>query len=317
MDFRLFFAGFALVAALAGCARSVPGYEDALSCRAPAPDDVRIVWLGAAGVYVGDGNSGVLIDPFVSQANARALDVAFGRALVPDKDAVARTVAKLGPVDAIVVTHSHYDHVLDVAEFARLLEVPVYGSPTTALIVQGHGLARDQIRVMRPGDEIGAKAFRVRVHRGAHGQIILGQVPWPGVATAPVPLGAAASAFRVGQVYVLEIAHATGSVLYTGSAGVVPGMADGFAPAPAVTAVLTLTGRGDTAAYLAATAGAVGAARVVPIHFDDLFTVPQPVPKVLASAEFDEFAETLARTYPDMEFAPQRVGQSCAAFATQ
>lgn len=73
--------------------------------------DVRLSWLGTAGTFISDGETGILIDPYVSRFRISA--VAFRFPLKPDRTLIRNWVEKLGrgKINAVIVSHSHFDHV--------------------------------------------------------------------------------------------------------------------------------------------------------------------------------------------------------------
>jgi hypothetical protein len=63
--------------------------------------------------------------------------------------------------DAIFITHSHFDHLLDAAEAARLTGASVHGSPNTCRILRAEGLPDGQIVEMRAGSVVDQGGVRV------------------------------------------------------------------------------------------------------------------------------------------------------------
>ena len=258
----------------------------------PVDPDVSVTWLGTAGVLVSDGRTDLLIDPFFSRYGL--LKVGLGLPLRPRQDLMDNWLEGLGRqnVRAVLVSHSHYDHVLDAPYFALKTGAVLAGSASTLNVGRGAGLAETQMAQIQPGQPLTFGDFTVRFIESRHGPALFGRVPYPGTIDQPLAQPCKASAYRLGGVYGILIEHPAGTLLHHGSAGFVPGMYDGIS---ADVILLGITGREDTATYLAEVPGKVRPARLIPIHFDDFFTPLDDDIDFLYSAHFEEFFDTAER----------------------
>ncbi len=123
---------------------------------------VGLWWLGQAGVALrGEGLAGartVLIDPFLSPHPERR----FPPALAPER---------AEGVDAVLVTHEHWDH-LDPDALAGIATASpgawfVAPAPVTAQVAERVPAGR--VLGIRPGDEIDVGGVRVRTVHACHG----------------------------------------------------------------------------------------------------------------------------------------------------
>lgn len=281
-----------LATLLAGCA-PLDLYRSRLIKPGPPVDPgVSVTWLGTAGALVSDGRTGILIDPFVSRYGL--LKVGLGLPLGPRQDLIDGWLERLNcqNVQAVLVSHSHYDHSLDAPYFALKTGAVLAGSASTLNIGRGAGLAETQMAQIQPGQPLTFGDFTVRFIESRHGPALFGRVPYPGTIDQPLVPPCKASAYRLGGVYGILIEHPAGTLLHHGSAGFVPGMYDGIR---ADVILLGITGREDTAAYLAEVPGKARPARLIPIHFDDFFTPLDDDIDFLYSAHFKEFFDTADR----------------------
>lgn len=285
----------------AACSRYAIEHPIVARCDAPAEDDLRLRWLGAAGIYLTDGETKILIDPFVSRRTATMGMILRNRPLEPDTRQINALARRLGPVDAIIVTHAHYDHVMDVAGLAGRTGAKVYGSRTARHIVVGHGLSGDRFQITTSGDLLQIGDMSIAVRPGAHGRVVSGHVPWTGKLTTNLWSPAPASAYRMGEIMALQIDHPQARLLYSGSAGAVE---DVFSPPPAdgrpVVSIASVAGWAKSQDYLRRVVTDPGASSVIPVHFDDLFDA-QPVHR------------------PEKAHSPMRIGKPSeyAAFVEQ
>jgi L-ascorbate metabolism protein UlaG (beta-lactamase superfamily) len=138
-------------------------------------------WLGVAGLEFNLDGFTLLIDPFFTRPSLNAL---LANARVPANAALA---AKTVPhADAVLVTHSHYDHVMDVPAIMQHSGALAYGSANTCTILAWHGLAEDRMQHVQSGDCFVTGPFTVEVHPAVHtrlplGRLLDGALPDPGV----------------------------------------------------------------------------------------------------------------------------------------
>lgn len=292
-----------LVTALTtGCASGMERWHAALLPPQPAntAPGLRVTWLGTAGFLISDGTTRLLVDPFVSRAGILA--VALRQALPVDDGRVADWIDRVGAqgTAAVLVTHSHYDHAMDAPAFAQRTGAQVVGSPSTCNVALGYGLAPERctaIAVSTP-TTVTYGDFRVTFRPSEHGPALFGRIPYPGTIDAPLKPPASASAYKLGATYGLVIEHPLGTIVHHGSASWLP---DTYRGVQAEVVLLGLAGRADTAVYVQNVVRAVGAKRVVPMHFDDFFrSLDQPL-RPLVGVNLDEFFTTMAEAHPDIK----------------
>lgn len=122
---------------------------------------MKIQWLGTAGFRFEHDGSVILIDPYLSR-NPDARPV---QALTPGDLASG----KPGPVSHILISHGHFDHLMDIPEIARETCARVCCSPEAARTLVAAGLDPDQIRVVDQDGWSGeAGAFTVEAFYSSH-----------------------------------------------------------------------------------------------------------------------------------------------------
>jgi L-ascorbate metabolism protein UlaG (beta-lactamase superfamily) len=229
---------------------------------------VSALWLGTAGVLISDGKTGLLIDPYVSRFGM--LRIFFNQALEPDRRLITTWLQKLDGrlIQAVIVSHSHFDHSVDAPSFAMLTRAPLIGSDSTMNIGRGAGMQERQLIPVTQGRSLRIGRFTVQFLESRHGPVMFGRVPYPGDITKPLSLPARAGDYRVGTVFGILIKHPSGTILHHGSAGYVPGMYNGI---KADVLFMGIAGRGDTDRYLEEVALQTGPRTLIPVHFDNFF----------------------------------------------
>lgn len=123
---------------------------------------VTLRWFGAAGIELRSNGSVLVLDPFFTRPPLRSLVV--GRP-APDVSLVAEHIRKC---DHVLVTHTHYDHVMDVPAIVRNTGATAHVPPNGYPLLRAHGVAAHQIHVIEPGDEFSLGPFAIVVYEAEH-----------------------------------------------------------------------------------------------------------------------------------------------------
>jgi len=115
-----------------------------------------------AGIALNFNDQVLLIDPFLTRPPLH--NVLWGRPTT-NPDLLAE---KIHRADHILVTHAHYDHLMDVPEIAQRTNAIVLGSFNTYQLLQTLGLPAAQLRIIHAGDEISMPYVQVKVLAGKH-----------------------------------------------------------------------------------------------------------------------------------------------------
>ena len=125
-------------------------------------------WLGVAGVEFKAGDQVLAIDPFFTRPSL----VQMLRPIHPNLSLAAE---KLPACNFVLVTHSHYDHVLDVPEVLRHTGAVAYGSANTCQLLRLLSVPEAQLYEARVGDKLSLGAFQVEVIHGQHSPVPFGR----------------------------------------------------------------------------------------------------------------------------------------------
>lgn len=126
-------------------------------------------WLGVAGVALESSGQILAIDPFFTRPTL----LQMLRPLVSNSTLAAE---KLPECQYVLVTHSHYDHLLDVAGIVRHSGAAAFGSPNTCQLLRLLGISSSQVHEVSVGDHLALGGFEVEVIRGQHSSIPFGQI---------------------------------------------------------------------------------------------------------------------------------------------
>jgi L-ascorbate metabolism protein UlaG (beta-lactamase superfamily) len=244
-----------------------------LPAAEPGSKNLRVTFIGVATLLFDDGETAIMTDGYFTRAAQAAL-----ANVAPDRERITRALARAGvkSLAAVIPVHSHFDHALDSPIVAQQTGALLVGSTSTANIGRGYGLAEDRIRVPRDGETLKFGRFNVTFLKSAHlpNGYAMGEIEMP---LAPP---ANAMAFKVGEAYTLLVEHDGRTILVQGSAGFVPGALTGRKADVAYLGIGGLNTQNDAYrdGYWREIVRAVGARRVVPIHWDNFFlSLDQPL----------------------------------------
>jgi L-ascorbate metabolism protein UlaG (beta-lactamase superfamily) len=137
-------------------------------------------YMGAAGWRIADGTTVILIDPYLSRILGPPPPLAppyarppgdtrpvygWDDVAVPDVAAIDSRVPR---ADFILVTHTHYDHVLDVPHIALKTHSLVIGTESTENVMRAYSMPEQQLITVRGGEDYDFGAFSVKVIPSLH-----------------------------------------------------------------------------------------------------------------------------------------------------
>lgn len=145
--------------------------------HAQSGNPLSMTYLGAAGWIMNDGQTVVLIDPYITRAkygggghpDDERPDYGRDDVVPPDTALIDSLLDGIGaPVDFILVHHSHFDHLGDIPYIARKTGAKVIGTETTKMILRAYGIPEGQLYAVGGGEDYLFDAFSVRVVPGIH-----------------------------------------------------------------------------------------------------------------------------------------------------
>ncbi len=267
-------------------------------------------WFGVSAVLLRVDGHAVFIDPFFSRPGG-ALKLLANRPIEPDVALIRRWLRRAGVerLDAVLVSHSHYDHAMDAGVVADLTGALVLGSSSTLNIARGAGVPEARLQLAEPQESWTFGPLRVRFiesrHAGASGGRPTGEI------SAPLRTPARVQDYRLGGTYSIVVEHPDGTLVHHGSAGFVPGALRAVAADVVFLGVALID---DLDAYLAETVYASGADTVYPVHWDD-FTRPldRPLTPLPFAVRLDRFFAAL-RQHPELRVYGLNMGVPVTLF---
>ncbi len=137
-------------------------------------DGVRVTYLGTNGYQFEFKGRALLVDPYFSRVDL--LSVALGSPIQPNaariNDGLRHIATK---ADAILVTHGHFDHLLDVPAVMAKTRARLIGSASSVDLAKRAGVSSGD--AVKPGDVRRIGPWKISVLAATHDRLF-GKVPF-------------------------------------------------------------------------------------------------------------------------------------------
>lgn len=256
-------------------------YAESVEDALPAGASLR--WLGTAGFELRYAGHVLLIDPYVTRVGLwRYVTSRIG----PDETRIA---AAFDRVDAIIVGHSHFDHLMDVPAIAKRTGALVIGSSSTTNLCRIEGVPESQLRECAGHTDLEVGPFRVHLTPSVHSEFALGgKVPYAGEIPCSCDFGHRGRDYRCGDVFGIHIEFAGKSLYHLGSANLLD---DEIRAAQVDILMMCLAGRHATERFIPRALKRLQPRVVVPMHHDNFFRPADSALHLLPLVRFGRFVD--------------------------
>jgi L-ascorbate metabolism protein UlaG (beta-lactamase superfamily) len=142
-----------------------------------APNAVRVTYLGTNGYRFEFKGHALLVDPYFSRVDL--LSVALGSRIQPNaariNDGLSHLASSNCQTDAILVTHGHFDHLLDVPAVMAKTRARLVASASSVDLAKRAGASSGD--AVKPGDVRRIGPWKIRVVSATHDRLF-GKVPF-------------------------------------------------------------------------------------------------------------------------------------------
>lgn len=231
---------------------------------------VKLSYFGTNSLVIQKGASTLLIDPYFSRPRLLALWVKLN----PDPLRIMKGLSLAGVkhVDGVLLTHTHFDHALDVIEVIRQAGGCLVGSQSAMRLARSGGIEEKRCISVSLRELYSIGDFQVQFHPGCHlpfSMPLNWLFPEDGQISENLTIPAHFWAFQCGDTYAIQVEH----MLVFGSAGFVP---DAYRGLKIQTVVLAVGGletkpRSYLEQFYQETVRSTGARQVLLSHWDNFF----------------------------------------------
>jgi L-ascorbate metabolism protein UlaG (beta-lactamase superfamily) len=249
-------------------------------------------WTGVSGFILDDGDKTLYFDPNLTMV--RIWDWLPFQTVESNPKLVKYWTDKceLKKVDAIIINHSHTDHILDAPAILKKFGGEVFGSNSTLNYMRGMEINEKRLHEIDFNDSFSIGRFDIKVIKVVHPPHIFDFMLAKGKIEKPLKTPASPWDFKVGKTFSFYITHPEGTILFS-SVATLPKQ-DPLQGLKADVLMVTIAKRGETKNFVQKRILPVQAKKVIALHYDDFFNPlnKSGKPKALPFVDPDEFYRT-------------------------
>jgi L-ascorbate metabolism protein UlaG (beta-lactamase superfamily) len=143
---------------------------------APPKTGVRITYMGTNAYLLQSRDAALLVDPYFSRVGL--FRAALNLPVASRQDLIKRYLP-VRRIDAVLVTHGHFDHLLDVPEIVALTGARLIASDTSIQLARSAGVPPEKCVVVTAGEKVTLPGAAVSSLPAKHDRVF-GRVPFDG-----------------------------------------------------------------------------------------------------------------------------------------
>ena len=193
---------------------------DANPTATVSPNAIRVTYFGVNGFQFETGGHVLLVDPYFTRIGLWS--AALNQPIESNPDRVNEGLRHVRPrADVLLVTHAHFDHLLDAPEIMRRTYARLVAGPTEIRLVESFGISPNRCQIVKQRTVRKIGPWTIRAFAAQHDRLF-GKVPFDRCPPAPrerEKLPVKASDWCVGEPLAFVI-EAAGKRIYIDSGGV-------------------------------------------------------------------------------------------------
>jgi L-ascorbate metabolism protein UlaG (beta-lactamase superfamily) len=257
---------------------------------------------------VSDGKTSLLFDPFITRPSL--WDFISLQKVKSDKKLIEKWLAKVDAdkMVAILPSHTHYDHAMDLVEVQRQTGAKIYGSQSALNIAKGGKVASEKMQQVSFNQLLTIGAFKIRILEATHPPHLFNILFLAGKIEAPLESPAALYQYTVGESFSYMITHPDGTILYH-PAGFATAIQSPLKKPKANIVIQGTANRKSTEDLIEKVLLPYQAEIVIPVHYDDMFSALKKGIVVRSRSDMQEFNRTMKSRLPKVKVLRPKYGE--------
>lgn len=252
-------------------------------------NELTIKWLGVAGFELKKGETTLLIDPYISRLSP--FKTLFFK-IRPNTKVIDKYITE---ANFIIVSHTHFDHVIDVPYIAKKTGAKVFGSKSLVNLMKLEGVKEEQFKEVTEGESIKCGDFRVKFIKSLHNNFFLGKTPLLGDISLNDKIPLRVYQYRCGKVFGIYITCDNYKIYHQGSCNFIEENiteeVDLF--------LMGLAKRNTTLDYTKRILEKLKPKIIIPCHYENFFIPIDKKLKLMPKLDFDGWIKEVESVLPD------------------
>lgn len=260
---------------------------------------VSYTWLGATNMIFSFGDILIQLDPYTSRPKSLISALA---PLDSDKDNAARW-AKLVDVeslDAILITHTHFDHILDVEFFAGLGRPRIYGTKSAYNFSLGQGISPSRVSVVDGGDKFDVAQIPIKTIKLVHAPNFKNYTVFAGEIEEerklPMPIWKMKEGGSLGYQFLLD-----DKKVFIHASSIPSPFVKDYTKLKSDILFISIANRKSTNDQIKSIISKVSPKLIIPIHYEGEFGELDPNGKAPTGDELEEWIASIKKSFPNMK----------------